>query len=1116
MNIKKIVACFMAAQMALSGVNVFAQETVFDDIEKTSELYGAAKLLKGLGIIEGVGDNKFAPENTVTRADFAVMIDKAIALENSADKEFYDVPEDSYFAESVKKAAAAGIIKGDENGSFNPYKPINKQEAAVILTKAYESVIGKAIFAPNAAKDCSDYESVATWAKTYIDKAVMTGMISVDENVIGATEDFSRADTALSISKLILTLGDREEPDTGIKNEIEQWNKGNIFVGNETMGFTLVTGNDVVEYVVTDYYNKIVEKNTVRVEDGKVDLTFPDYEPGYYEVGFYGADSEGIKSEILRTSMCYFEDYDFRSVDQEESCFAMNMHCDRGANKWSYDLLDQAEIIGVKHIRDSYEWRDIERVAGNYTPRQATIQNYMDSLKEHNMSIIITTGFNNPLYDNDATPYTDAGRKAYALFSKSFFDLYGTEQSQDIYNEWFGLQFGDRGNGPADSLPEYYVPLLKEVYTTIKAEYPDVILNFCVGHNEWYEEMVKMGALDYCDIINTHHYSGYKDSKLSLEETCRDFDKHLKDVILKYAPDKIDMPIWVTETGRSTSTNSYGNPEKVVAQQLPRMYAIWRQTGATRIYYYDLLDDGNTDGEHEDRFGLMHAFGSYFGYLTPKPSYVSMGAMARILTGEKLVEFKSLDNGIEWNHYNVYGKDVHMFNTRGIPAKEDYLDVAVYADGDVNVIDIMGVKRTYTPVDGKIYLTLNGDPIYLEGNITDVKEEKIVELKADDWIPTGKEYGVTVSAVKDTANDMKFNLDDGKYSAGETMMAQEFYTPDTRKVVVEAEKDGKLCGRFIMEVTSQKNYEASIDIGVEKNQDASSFNAQARIDVTNNAPYEVNVNNVLVKLDGKNIEMPVNQTIAANEKKNLKFDLGEAILGTNHTASVRVCMDGILSDETDASGSFNYNAINRKTIVIDGVLDEGLDEVMSLTTQKNGEMFRLDSAGSSYSGDEDLSGTIWITYDDEYLYVSADITDDQLGVKSTGENIWRNDCLQIDFSQHETAAYAEDALTEVGIGLQEDGSTAFWAWRNVIDIGDTANPNGMKGVVTRNGNHTIYEAAISWKETAGIDINNISRIDISIAINDNDNNVRKTAIEVGGGIIYGKDPSKYNKYSLIR
>ena len=65
--------------------------------------YGDAQFLKNLGIIEGIGDNMLAPESTVIRGDFAVMMDKALNLEDSASNAFSDCDINSYFTESVNR-----------------------------------------------------------------------------------------------------------------------------------------------------------------------------------------------------------------------------------------------------------------------------------------------------------------------------------------------------------------------------------------------------------------------------------------------------------------------------------------------------------------------------------------------------------------------------------------------------------------------------------------------------------------------------------------------------------------------------------------------------------------------------------------------------------------------------------------------------------------------------------------------------------------------------------------------------------------------------------------------------------------------------------------------------
>ena len=199
-------------------------------------------------------------------------------------------------------------------------------------------------------------------------------------------------------------------------------------------------------------------------------------------------------------------------------------------------------------------------------------------------------------------------------------------------------------------------------------------------------------------------------------------------------------------------------------------------------------------------------------------------------------------------------------------------------------------------------------------------------------------------------------------------------------------------------------------------------------------------------------------------------------------------------------------------------MDEGIENERSLSLEKDGERFALASDGSKYTGAEDLSGTVWITYDDENLYITADIVDENHNSPTADSMIWQNDGIQIDFYQHQTEAYAAKDYTEIGVSLLDNGEVGLWSWKSVKPFENAAKPDGVVAAVKRNEGtkHTIYEVAVNWDKTAGIDINNIDRIDLSIAINDCDKGIRKTAVELGGGVVASKAPDKYNKYSLIR
>jgi len=88
------------------------------------------------GIISGYPDNTFKPENAITRAELAVMVNKAFSFTNTTDIDFKDVQPTDWFAPEIAKAKAAGYISGYPDGTMKPNQNITRQEAAVMIAKA--------------------------------------------------------------------------------------------------------------------------------------------------------------------------------------------------------------------------------------------------------------------------------------------------------------------------------------------------------------------------------------------------------------------------------------------------------------------------------------------------------------------------------------------------------------------------------------------------------------------------------------------------------------------------------------------------------------------------------------------------------------------------------------------------------------------------------------------------------------------------------------------------------------------------------------------------------------------------------------------------------------------
>ena len=113
------------------GIDVSGYNDEFEDV-KASDWYApfVSAAVKN-GIILGA-DGRFMPNHNITRQDMAVMIKRALNLDDSEFKEVFD--DSSYISDYAQKAVYAvykrGIMKGSGNGYFNPRSNATRAEAA--------------------------------------------------------------------------------------------------------------------------------------------------------------------------------------------------------------------------------------------------------------------------------------------------------------------------------------------------------------------------------------------------------------------------------------------------------------------------------------------------------------------------------------------------------------------------------------------------------------------------------------------------------------------------------------------------------------------------------------------------------------------------------------------------------------------------------------------------------------------------------------------------------------------------------------------------------------------------------------------------------------------------
>ena len=164
----------------------------FSDVDTDDWYYSNVMRAVELGILSGYSDGTFKPMNNITRRDFAIMLAQSLGHDNDeeATSPFKDVADTDYGVSSIAYLYENEITVGDSNGNFNPDANITRQEAAIMLVKAFE--------ATGTSSDLyADDAQIASWAKSFVYTAKAAGLMKGDDhNEFNPTDRLTRAEAA--------------------------------------------------------------------------------------------------------------------------------------------------------------------------------------------------------------------------------------------------------------------------------------------------------------------------------------------------------------------------------------------------------------------------------------------------------------------------------------------------------------------------------------------------------------------------------------------------------------------------------------------------------------------------------------------------------------------------------------------------------------------------------------------------------------------------------------------------------------------------------------------------------------------------------------------------------
>ena len=177
--------------------DVVKPATGFDDVAAAAWYANAVKYAVDKGMMNGVGNNKFAPDGVTDRGMIVTVLYRLENEPTASAASFTDVASGAYYANAVAWASANGIVTGYGNGKFGPNDPITREQFASILYryaqyKKYDVSVGE----DTNILSYTDAQSISSYAVPAIQWACGAGVMNGSNGRLSPKSGATRAQAA--------------------------------------------------------------------------------------------------------------------------------------------------------------------------------------------------------------------------------------------------------------------------------------------------------------------------------------------------------------------------------------------------------------------------------------------------------------------------------------------------------------------------------------------------------------------------------------------------------------------------------------------------------------------------------------------------------------------------------------------------------------------------------------------------------------------------------------------------------------------------------------------------------------------------------------------------------
>lgn len=270
MNKKRTLAMLLAGAMLLPANAFAASPEDFTDFPTDWSAAGLRSAVQN-GLLNG-SNGQINSSGLLIRAQMAAIVNRAFAARKTADLSVYsDANTSAWYYNDLELAVAMRTFQG-ANGKLNPETPITREEAFVVLARAFALESGDT----SVLNNYTDGASVSAWAQSSVAALIENGYVNGANGKLNPKTSITRAEFAKVISEMASTYADADDSLSASVDGSVIVRENSVSLSGKTINGDLIIADGVSRIDLTG----VTVTGRIVLRGGESGVTFKDTKAG--------------------------------------------------------------------------------------------------------------------------------------------------------------------------------------------------------------------------------------------------------------------------------------------------------------------------------------------------------------------------------------------------------------------------------------------------------------------------------------------------------------------------------------------------------------------------------------------------------------------------------------------------------------------------------------------------------------------------------------------------------------------------------------------------------------------------------------------------------------------